>query len=282
MSEARTLTAFYLGRRAYAPVLELMNALVEQRLHRVTDGGAPDGSLGGSLGDVLLLLEHEPVITGGRGAKLENVRASAEFLKAQGVEYHETARGGDVTLHAPGQLVAYPIIDLKPDRADVRKYVQLLTRVMMELCRPFGIESGLFPGKIGLWADAENPQQFSGPELASKPVKLGAVGVRISRWVTSHGFALNFTTDLRLFDLIVPCGIAEYGVGSVEMLSGAQPSIASLAPRAAELLARELEASVRFIDLSRTSLVELGRTMTEAARERGQPLVPNQLGRDAV
>jgi lipoyl(octanoyl) transferase len=242
-------------------VLELMNELVVQRL-------------AGEVGDVLLLVEHEAVITGGRGAKLDHVLGSPELLKAQGIEFYETHRGGDVTLHAPGQLVAYPIVDLKPDRADVRKYVQLLTRVMMQLCRPFSIESGVFPGKIGLWADAEDAGHFYGPEQASRPVKLGAVGVRISRWVTSHGFALNLTTDLRLFDWIVPCGISEYGVASIEALSGERPTVLGMAPRAAELIAFELEASLRFFELGQVATAELGAAIKHQARA---PMSPRSL-----
>src|SRR5690606_22587005 len=127
--------------------------------------------------------------------------------------------GGDVTLHAPGQLVAYPIVSLAAHGPkDVRRYVNNLTSCMQQLVAQFGIDAGKMPDMIGLWADQANLSQWSGKERAVAPVKLGAIGVRISRWVTMHGFALNLTTDLSLFQLIVPCGISSHPVSSVEAL----------------------------------------------------------------
>jgi lipoyl(octanoyl) transferase len=248
----RRLRAAYLGRRPYGPVLELMDALVEAR-------GA------GTSGDLLLLLEHEAVITGGRGAKTEHVVATPETLLAEHVTYYETKRGGDVTLHAPGQLVAYPILDLKPDRADVRKYVQSLTNIMAELCLPFGIEAGTFPGKIGLWADVENPGTYRGVDGSTHLAKLGAVGVRISRWITSHGFALNLTTDLGLFEWIVPCGIADFPVASVQSLTGHTPQLDEVAARAAHLFGVEFASELTYLDLSAVPLPELAQRLLETA-----------------
>jgi lipoyl(octanoyl) transferase len=179
--------------------------------------------------DTVILLEHEPVITLGRGAHAENLLANQEELKALGVDLQETGRGGDVTLHAPGQLVAYPILDLSPDRMDVRKYVQSLTEVMRRLVAPHGVSAGPYSKMIGLWADAQAISDFRGEDDVKTPVKLGAIGVRISRWVTQHGFALNLTTDLSLFRLIVPCGIKEHGVASVELLTGKRPEVKATA-----------------------------------------------------
>jgi lipoyl(octanoyl) transferase len=133
--------------------------------------------------------------------------------------------------------VCYPILDLH-DRMDVRRYVQDLNRVMMALAESYGIQSGVIEKYIGLWADFEAPSTWSGVGAARTPVKLGAIGVRISRWVTMHGFAFNLTTDLSLFQRIVPCGITEFGVGSVQSLTGEQPSVKSAAERTVPLIER--------------------------------------------
>jgi lipoyl(octanoyl) transferase len=153
------------------------------------------------IADTLLLLEHDPVITLGRGGKRENVLQSEAALAAQGVELFETGRGGDVTYHGPGQLVGYPIIDLNPDRRDVRRYVAGLEEVMIRIAAGYGLRAQRVAGLNGAWVDDR---------------KIGAVGVRISRWVTMHGFAFNAGTRLSAFDLIVPCGIPDKRVTSLE------------------------------------------------------------------
>ena len=183
-----------LGIVSYAEGLDIQKALVEQRK-------------AGEIPDQLLLLEHPPVIT--LGVKARNDRshivASADRLAAEGVEVVETGRGGDVTYHGPGQLVGYPIIDLKPDRCDVHRYVRDLEEVMIRMAASFGVEAGRVPGLTGAWVGNE---------------KLAAIGVRIARWVTSHGFAFNVSTALDHFDFIVPCGITDKGVTSLEKLLG--------------------------------------------------------------
>ncbi|MCH2109578.1 MAG: lipoyl(octanoyl) transferase LipB, partial [Polyangiaceae bacterium] len=152
----------------------------------------------------------------------------------------ETGRGGDVTLHAPGQLIAYPIVFLPPGKQDVRKYVRALTHTMNELIAPFGLQGGTKKDLIGLWLDREQPQNWPGEEHAQRPAKIGAIGVRINRWVTSHGFALNLSTDLSLFDLIVPCGIHQHGVTSVAQLSKNVISTREAAKTAGPLLAEKI------------------------------------------
>ncbi len=212
----RELAVRHLGTVAYDEALALQRALVEQRKR-------------GEIPDTLLLLQHPHVLTlgvkgdGGRG----HILASAERLDALGVAVSETGRGGDVTYHGPGQLVAYPIIDLDPDRRDVHRYVRDLEEVMIRVVASFGVTAGRISGKTGTWVrvppDGERAETpAGGPGQARPPEKIGALGVRISRWITSHGIALNVWTDLEYFQLIVPCGIAEYGVTSLEREIGVQ------------------------------------------------------------
>jgi len=200
-----------LGRVDYGAALTLQADLVEQRRR-------------GEIGDTLLLLEHPPVITLGvktRG-KPTNIIASPEALAAEGVSVFETGRGGDITYHGPGQLVGYPILDLRPDRCDVHRYVRDLEEALMLALREFGIEAGRVNGLTGVWVGAsERPgTDAADPVKSVKEEKIAAIGVRISRWITSHGFALNVATDLRHFRLIVPCGIADRGVTSIERVLG--------------------------------------------------------------
>jgi lipoyl(octanoyl) transferase len=164
----------------------------------------------GLIPDTLLLLEHPRVITLGRGADERNLLLGREVLAREGYEVYETDRGGDVTYHGPGQIVGYPILDLKPDRKDVRKYVASVEEVMIRAARAWGLEPERSQGRIGIWTRAG---------------KLGAIGVHISRWITSHGFALNVRTDLRDFAAIVPCGIAGAGVASLQSLLGRAPEL---------------------------------------------------------
>jgi lipoyl(octanoyl) transferase len=186
----RPLVVQRLGRVPYARGLEIQEALVAER----QAGRSPDH---------LLLLEHDPVFTLGRNARHENVLFPAEALRERGFDVFETGRGGDVTYHGPGQVVGYPVLDLSPDRRDVHRYVRDLEEVMILACADYGVEAGRVEGLTGAWVGAD---------------KIGAIGVRIARWVTSHGFAFNVSTDLSAFDLIVPCGIRGRGVTSLERL----------------------------------------------------------------
>jgi len=190
----RELVVRRLGLVPYNDALDLQKTLVEDRR-------------AGRIPDTLLLLEHPHVIT--LGVKLAEARthvvATPESLAARGVAVVETGRGGDVTYHGPGQLVAYPILDLRPDRQDVHRYVRDLEAAMIGLCGAYGIIAGRIAGFSGAWVGDR---------------KIGAIGVRISRWITSHGLAFNVSPDLSFFDLIVPCGIADKGVTSLSLELG--------------------------------------------------------------
>ncbi|HXE36238.1 MAG TPA: lipoyl(octanoyl) transferase LipB [Verrucomicrobiae bacterium] len=186
-----------------------------------------------AIGDVLLLCEHTPVITQGRNGKREHLLVSENVLRQRNVEFHESSRGGDVTYHGPGQLVGYPILQLGAIRKDVVWYVRMLEEVMIRTSAEFGISAHREEGKTGIWvADEEKDfTQSSGREEGIAPEKLGAIGVHISRWVTSHGFAYNVATDLRNFDLIVPCGIVGRRATSLEKLLGRAVSVSDIRPR---------------------------------------------------
>jgi lipoyl(octanoyl) transferase len=170
-----------------------------------------------AIADVLLLCEHPPVITFGRNAKRENLLANENVLRQKNVSLHDTNRGGDITFHGPGQIVGYPILDLGAIKRDVHWYVRTLEEVMIRASADFGLTAFRIPGRTGIWV---HPPAISA-EAAAPPIpeeKLAAIGVHISRWVTSHGFAYNVSTDLRYFDLIIPCGIAERKATSLEKL----------------------------------------------------------------
>jgi lipoyl(octanoyl) transferase len=193
----RTLHVRRLGRVEYDDGLAMQKLLVEARAQ-------------GRVPDTLLLLEHPPVITLGRGAKAHNILWSPEQLASRGFEVFETDRGGDVTYHGPDQIVGYPVLDLKPDRKDVRKYVASLEEIMIRVAAEYGIGAAREAGRTGVWTAAG---------------KLGAIGVHISRWITSHGFAFNVRTDLADFSAIVPCGIHGASVASLQSLLGDAPPL---------------------------------------------------------
>ncbi|MFW6051554.1 MAG: lipoyl(octanoyl) transferase LipB [Myxococcota bacterium] len=216
----RTIHVCRLGRVPYGPT----HALQERLQHARAEQRIPD---------LLLLLEHDPVITLGRRAQPEHVLLPRETLAARGVEIHETGRGGDVTYHGPGQLVGYPIFDLSPDRRDVRRYVWSLEEAMIRTCQDHGVEAARIPGLNGAWVDGD---------------KIGAVGVRISRWVTMHGFALNVDTELSHFDLIVPCGIRDHGVTALSKQTGTPLRLDDVGDHAAQHLAELHEADLRWHD----------------------------------
>ena len=179
----------------------------------------------GAIEDVLLLCEHPHVITLGRNGKREHLLASEPVLKQKGVEFCATDRGGDITYHGPGQIVGYPILNLSAIRRDVVWYVRMLEEAMIRATAEFGLSAKRVAGKTGIWVRSRETEE-----------KLAAIGVHISRWVTSHGFAYNVATDLRYFDLIVPCGIADRRATSLEKLLGRSVGSQEVAPRLAKYL----------------------------------------------
>ncbi|MGV3517852.1 lipoyl(octanoyl) transferase LipB [Luteitalea sp.] len=184
-----------------------------------------------TISDTLVLLQHPPVITLGVKVRQsrDHVLATDAELHARGIALFEAGRGGDVTYHGPGQLVGYPILDLKPDRLDAHRYVRDLEEVLIGVCADFGLEAGRKSGLTGVWIGDE---------------KVAAIGVRLSRWVTSHGFALNVHTDLAHFDLIVPCGIRDHGVTSLERLLGVAPPMDGVEARVVHHLCRVFDRIV--------------------------------------
>jgi lipoyl(octanoyl) transferase len=186
----RLLEVRRLGRVPYGEGLALQERLVAERQ-------------AGRIPDTLVLLEHDPVFTLGRNARAENVLFPEAELRARGFEVFETGRGGDVTYHGPGQVVGYPILSLAPDRCDVHRYVRDIEEVLIRTCADYGVAASRVPGMTGAWVGQQ---------------KIAAIGVRIARWVTSHGFAFNVGGDLAPFGLIVPCGIRGRGVTSLERL----------------------------------------------------------------
>jgi lipoyl(octanoyl) transferase len=213
----RQLEVRRFGLVPYDEALAMQRALVEERR-------------ADRIPDLLLLLQHPPVITLGVRADSSrtNIVASDERLAELGIEIHETGRGGDVTYHGPGQIVGYPILDLRPDRCDVHKYVRDLEAVMFRVCADYGVAAGPIAGLTGAWVGTE---------------KVGAIGIRISRWITSHGFAFNVSTDLAHFRLIIPCGISDRGVTSLERVTGLSLPLAEVEEafvrRFAEVFERE-------------------------------------------
>jgi lipoyl(octanoyl) transferase len=193
-----TCCAIHLGRIGYADAWDLQQRLVAAR----KTGAAPN---------LLLFCEHPHVLTLGRNGHLQNLRVPQSALDELGVEFHHSNRGGDVTYHGPGQIVGYPILQLGEIRRDVGWYVRQLEEVMMGAAAAFDIDAFRVPGRTGVWT---RPASVAPP----REEKLGAIGVHISRWVTSHGFAFNVSTDLSYFDLIVPCGIADCRATSLETL----------------------------------------------------------------
>jgi lipoyl(octanoyl) transferase len=226
MSKKRPLWIINAGRIAYGPAFDLQGEIVAAR----KSGAVPD---------VLLFCEHPHVITLGRNGQRENLLANANVLKQMNVEFHETDRGGDITYHGPGQIVGYPILDLTQHKRDVRWYVEQLEEVMIRTAADYGLAARRILCRHGIWIDAPSGEE-----------KLAALGVHLSRWVTSHGFAFNVSTDLRYFDLIVPCGIKDRRATSLERALGRAVSLDEARDRLTRHFEELFDAEAQLVPLS--------------------------------
>jgi len=216
----RTLDVRRLGVVGYAEALGVQEALVRERRE-------------GAVGDQLLLLEHPHVITLGSSSSEEHVLVDAAERAERGIELFETGRGGDVTYHGPGQLVGYPILDLKPDRKDLHRYLRDIEQVLIDVLAELGLRAERADGYTGVWVDDR---------------KVAAIGVRVSSgWITSHGFALNVRPDLSFFSTIVPCGIQDRAVTSLEELLGRPVEVEEVLPLVQNTFANRFKRSIRVV-----------------------------------
>jgi lipoate-protein ligase B len=218
--EPKKLYKVYLGQTKFRYAWDLQKRLVDLR----SEGRIPD---------ILLLTEHEPVITMGRGTAKGNLLVSSESLRERGVDIYEIERGGDITFHGPGQLVAYPIIDLHNRGRDLHKYLRDLEILIIDTLGDLGLEARTKKGLTGVWVGDH---------------KLAAIGVAVSRWITYHGLALNVNTDMDNFKLINPCGITEYPVGSVSQILGREMDMKEVADLLAKNFARLFEYEIEDVD----------------------------------
>lgn len=217
-----------LGLRAYAEALVIQREVAKARIA----GAIPE--------DVLLLVEHPPVVTLGRSSKSDHLLVSAELLAQRGVQLFDVERGGDVTLHAPGQLVGYPIVDLKRHKQDLHWYLRQVEEALIRGIAPFGIAGERTPGFTGVWTQGR---------------KLASIGVHARDWVTWHGFALNVSTDLSLFDLIVPCGISQVEMTSVCRECDDTPTVAEVASAVLQATAGVFALEPRVVEMSELGVV---------------------------
>jgi lipoyl(octanoyl) transferase len=240
------VSVVYLGRVAYREGLAVQTRLVELRKS-------------GTIGDVLVLLEHPPVLTLGRNSGRENLLLAEDVLATRGVEVVETNRGGDITYHGPGQLVGYPVFDLRGPVRGERKwlgpvdFIRQIEEALIRTMADYGVAAGRVPGRTGVWTQ---------PNGSVQEKKIAAIGIHVSAGVTSHGFALNVTTDLRDFEWIVPCGISDRGVTSLELESpnrilDTNLSLQTAAERVARQFGRVFDAQVLWLESLRDLSPEL-------------------------
>jgi lipoyl(octanoyl) transferase len=270
----------YLGRIGYPEALALQQELVELR-HQ------------GRIKNTLLLLEHPPVLTLGRNSNRTNILASDEMLARQGVTIHEINRGGDVTYHGPGQLVGYPIFDLRSltnstgGRLGPVDYVRRMEEALIRLCAYYGVLTGRIPGRTGVWTIAWS-ESLDGPfdrpdQLSMQEKKIAAIGVHVSRGITSHGFAFNLSTDLRDFQWIVPCGIADRQVTSLELeipQSNQLPTLEQLADAAARQFGQVFDQQVLAIESLEALRASLRPVPAHEIEQLGVPVqVPAEIQR---
>lgn len=231
------MLALWLGRVEYMSCWRLQRELADLRAE-------------GRIGDVLLLLEHPPTITLGRSAQQAHLLASPERLAQMGVAVHAIDRGGDVTYHGPGQLVGYPIVHLADHRKDLHWFLRQIEEALIRALAQLGVSGRRFPPHTGVWVEDE---------------KIAAIGVKISRWVSTHGFALNVQPDLRHFDLIVPCGIREYGVTSLNAVTGHALTLKEVIPPVVRAFAQLFPSPRPDADLPLALLSEPSRGLLQSA-----------------
>jgi lipoyl(octanoyl) transferase len=213
----RVLQVEYLGRRGYGEVLELQRAMAAERI-------------AGARPDTLILVEHDPVVTLGRSTKRENLLLSERALAARGVELFDIERGGDVTFHGPGQLVGYPIFDLQQHRPDLHWYLRQVEQALIDALATYGIIGRRVEKYTGVWVESVIPSEARDLHLLSRR-KIASIGVHARSWVTWHGFALNVSTDLSYFDMMVPCGIPHVTMTSISRELGRAVSLEEVVDR---------------------------------------------------
>jgi lipoyl(octanoyl) transferase len=226
---SRELVVEWLGRRPYGEILEMQRALAAERI-------------AGTRPDTLLLVEHDPVVTLGRSTKREHLLLSEQALAARGVELFDIERGGDVTFHGPGQLVGYPIFDLTQHRQDLHWYLRQVEQSLIDAIATYGIVGGRVEKYTGVWVD---PVPSEARELMvpvrDRRRKIASIGVHARSWVTWHGFALNVSTDLSYFDMMVPCGIPQVTMTSIERETGFEVSLEVVAERVTASMAHTFD-----------------------------------------
>ena len=221
-----------LGRMAYAECWDLQRSLFDRQLS--VKAGSVDEDLTPEMAGWLLLVEHNPVYTLGKSGKQSNMLVSEQYLRSIGAEFFHMERGGDVTYHGPGQIVGYPILDLDKLGIGLREYIDILEQSVIEVVAEWGIQAGRIAGASGVWIDCNGPRAR----------KICAIGVRSSRFVTMHGFALNVSTDLRYFQHINPCGFVDKGVTSIEKEVGREVDFELVKQQVVNKLSEKLNVKI--------------------------------------
>ncbi len=237
MSASRFVMVCDVGQLDYRPAWVLQQR-IQQRLIAAKRRTPPE-----MLPHVFLFVEHPPVYTIGKSGNRQNLLVSEDMLRQRGAEFIEIDRGGDITWHGPGQIVGYPILDLERFVADIHQYLRLIEQTIMNVCAAYGVRGSRIAGRTGVWIDADSPTS-PGRETARK---ICAMGIRCSRWVTMHGFALNVHPDLHWFSHIVPCGIADANVTSLAKETGAPVALQDVKEHIVQHFGDLFEAQVRHV-----------------------------------
>ena len=265
-SHRQTMRAFWLGRVPYREASELQERLVEARKNDL-------------LPDTLLLLEHPHVVTLGKRSAHEHLLAASDKLDSLGIEVHETDRGGEVTYHGPGQLIAYPIVSIRAARIGPVTYVRLLEQTVIDVLRHFKVSGHRVVGKTGVWAGGEPGNRLGNGQNPSG-AKIAAIGLRVSGGVTKHGFSLNVSTDLNRYAHIVPCGMPDLAVASIQTLSGKDPGLEAVGCKAAGILAGFLDRRLEWAESEHPPACNQMAVSMSAGCELPRPKVSPHSGAD--